>query len=274
MGRRAAKCVDFHAHDHEERGEEGPFVAGHRAPRRAISPRPRTGHPPEHRGMGAAVEQAKGKRGGGGGGGAAPPLGVHAGAGWAELHLVLTAGDIGRHSRGRAVSARLRTTSAASPCSLGRSARLTVRCSSALKRIRALAWSRLRDEAVSNRCAEVVDSSAALRSVSPQTSVRWSIPVGRAPDVVSGKSSKSLSVTRLAGGHGRKGTTYPTSSASFVRACSVPGYGPPELGWPVCAGPLAAAQSLRLRPRATDEACGSLPTVGAMGGHRGTRASG
>jgi len=48
--------------------------------------------------MGAAVEQAKGK---GGGGGAAPPLGVHAGAGWAELHLVLTAGDIGRHSRGR-----------------------------------------------------------------------------------------------------------------------------------------------------------------------------
>jgi len=34
------------------------------------------------------------------------------------------------------------------------------------------------------------------------------------------------------------------------------------------------AQSLRLRPRATDEACGSLPTVGAMGGHRGTRASG
>jgi len=173
-----------------------------------------------------------------------------------------------------AVSARLRTTSADSPCSLGRSARLTVRCSSALKRIRALAWSRLRNEAVRNRCAEVVDSSAALRSGSPQTSVRWSIPVGRAPDVVSGKSSKSLSVARLAGGHGRKGTTYPTRSASFVRACSVPGHGPPELGWPVCAGPLAAAQSLRLRLRATDEACGSLPTVGAMGGHRGTRASG
>jgi len=34
-------------------------------------------------------------------GGAAPPLGVYAGAGWAELHLVLTAGYIGRHSRGR-----------------------------------------------------------------------------------------------------------------------------------------------------------------------------
>jgi len=66
MGRRAAKCVDLHAHDHEERGEEGPFVAGHRVPRRAISPRPRTGHPPEHRRMGAAVEQAKGKGGGGG----------------------------------------------------------------------------------------------------------------------------------------------------------------------------------------------------------------
>ena len=84
---------------HEERGEEGLLVAAHCAPRRAISPRPRTGHLPEHRGMGAAVEQAKGK--GGGGGGAAPQLGVHAGAGWAELHLVLTAGDIGRHSRGR-----------------------------------------------------------------------------------------------------------------------------------------------------------------------------
>jgi len=66
VGRRAAKCVDLHAHDHEERGEEGPFVAGHRAPRRAINSRPRTGHPPEHRGMGAAVEQAKGKGGGGG----------------------------------------------------------------------------------------------------------------------------------------------------------------------------------------------------------------
>jgi len=40
VGRRAAKCVDLHAHDHKEKGEEGPFVAGHRAPRRAISPRP------------------------------------------------------------------------------------------------------------------------------------------------------------------------------------------------------------------------------------------
>jgi len=29
-------------------------------------------------------------------------------------------------------------------------------------------------------------------------------------------------------------------------------------GRSVCAGPLAAAQSLRLRPRATDEACGSF----------------
>ena len=47
--------------------------------------------------MGAAVEQAKGK---GEGGGAAPPLGVHAGVGWAELILGLTAGDISRHSRG------------------------------------------------------------------------------------------------------------------------------------------------------------------------------
>jgi len=161
-----------------------------------------------------------------------------------------------------------------SPCSLRRSARLAVRWSSALKRIHALAWSRLWDEAVRNTCAEVVDSSAALRSGSPQTSGRWSIPVGRAPDVVSGKSSHSLALARSAGRHGREGSTYPTSSASFVRACSVPGHGPPELGWPVCAGRLAAAQSLRLRPRATDEACGSLPTVGAMGGHRRTRASG
>jgi len=101
VGLRAAQCVDLHAHDHEERGEEGPFVAGHRAPRRVICPRPlklgiRLG---TGEGMGAAGEQAKGK--GEGGRGAAPPLGLHAGAGWAELHLVLTAGDIGRHSRGR-----------------------------------------------------------------------------------------------------------------------------------------------------------------------------
>jgi len=148
-----------------------------------------------------------------------------------------------------------------------------VRCSSALKRIRALAWSRLWDEAVRNRCAEVVHSSAALRSGSPQTSGRWSIPVGWAPDVVSGKSSHSLALARSAGAHGRKGTTYLTSSSSSIRVCSVPRHGPPEPGWPVCAGLPAAAQSLRLRPRATDEARGSLPTVGAMGGHRGTRAS-
>jgi len=173
-----------------------------------------------------------------------------------------------------AVSVRLRMTSADSPCSLGRSARLTVRCASALKRIRALAWSRLWDEAVRNRCAEVVDSSAALRSGSPQTSLRWSIPVGRSPDVVSGKSSKSLSVARSAGAHGRKGTTYLTSSSSFVGVCLLPRHGPPKPGWPVCAGLPAAAQSLRLRPRATDEARGSLPKVGAMGGHRGTRALG
>ena len=70
---------------------------------------------------------------------------------------------------------------------------------SALKCIRALAWSRLWDEAVRNTCAEVVDSSAALRSGSPQTSGRWSIPVGRAPDVVSGKSSHSLALARSAG---------------------------------------------------------------------------
>jgi len=150
-----------------------------------------------------------------------------------------------------------------------------VRCPSALKCIRALAWSRLWDQAVRNRCAKVVeDSSAALRSGSPQTSGRWSIPVGRAPDVVSGKSSHSLALARSAGAHGRKGTTYLTSSSSFVGVCLLPRHGPPKPGWPVCAGPLAAAQSLRLRPRATDEACGSLPTVGAMGGHRGTRASG
>jgi len=173
-----------------------------------------------------------------------------------------------------AVSARLRTTSADSPYSLGRSARLTARCSSALKRIRALAWSRLRDEAVRNRCAEVVDSSAALRSGSPQTSGRWSIPVGRAPDVVSGKSSHSIALARSAGGHGRKGTTYPTSSSSSVCVCLLPRSGAPDPGWLVCAGPPAAAQSLRLRPRGTDEACGSLPTVGAMGGHSGTRTSG
>jgi len=173
-----------------------------------------------------------------------------------------------------AASAKSRTMLADSPCSLRCSARLAVRWSSALKRIHALAWSRLWDEAVRNTCAEVVDSSAALRSGSPQTSGRWSIPVGRAPDVVSGKSSHSLALAHSAGRQGREGSKYPTSSASFVRACSVPGHGPPELGWPVCAGPLAAAQSLRLRPRATDEACGSLPMVGAMGGHRGTRASG
>jgi len=65
--RRTAKCVDLHGHDHEERGDEGPVVAGHRTPRRMINPLPRTGHPPEHREMGAAVEQAKGKGGGGGG---------------------------------------------------------------------------------------------------------------------------------------------------------------------------------------------------------------
>jgi len=71
VGRRAAKRVDLHDHDHEERGEEDLLVAGHRALRRASSPRPRTGHPSEHRGMGAASEQAKGgwKGGGGGGGG-------------------------------------------------------------------------------------------------------------------------------------------------------------------------------------------------------------
>jgi len=126
-----------------------------------------------------------------------------------------------------AVSARLRTTLTDSPRSLGRSARLTVRCSSALKCIRALAWSRLPDEAVRNRCAEVVDSSAALRSGSPQTSVRWSIPVGRAPDTVSGKSSKSLSVARLAGGHRSEGSIYLTNGASFTGACLLLRHEPP-----------------------------------------------
>ena len=56
-----------------------------------------------------------------------------------------------------AVSAKSRTTSADSPCSLRRSSHRAVRCSSALKRIRTLAWSRLWDEAVRNRCAEVVE---------------------------------------------------------------------------------------------------------------------
>jgi len=100
----------------------------------------------------------------------------------------------------------------------------------------------------------------------------------RAPDVVSGKSSHSLALARSAGGHGRKGTTYPTtyptSSSSSVCVCLLPRRGAPDPGWLVCAGPPAAAQSLRLRPRATDEACKSLPTVGVMGGHSGTRASG
>ena len=112
---------------------------------------------------------------------------------------------------------------------------------SALKCIRALAWSRLWNEAVRNRCAEVVDSSAALRSGSPQTSGRWSIPVGREPDVVSGKSSHSIALARSAGAHGRKGTTYLTSSSSSIRVCSLPRHGPPKHGWPVCAGLPAAA---------------------------------
>ena len=102
-----------------------------------------------------------------------------------------------------AVSAKSRTTLADSPCSLRRSARLAVRWSSALKRIHALAWSRLWDEAVRNRCAEVVDSSAALRSGSPQTSGRWSIPVGQAPDVVS--QVLALASTRALGGRAREG---------------------------------------------------------------------
>jgi len=47
-------------------------------------------------------QRARGEGGGGGGGGGLQrPHCVHAGTGWAELHLVLTAGDIGRHSRGR-----------------------------------------------------------------------------------------------------------------------------------------------------------------------------
>ena len=81
--------------------------------------------------------------------------------------------------------------------------------------------------------------------------------MGRAPDVVSDKSSHSLALARSADWHGREGSTYSTSSTSFVGVCLLPRHGPPELGWPVCAGPPAAAQSLRLRPRATDEARGS-----------------
>jgi len=118
--------------------------------------------------MGAAVEQAKGR---GGGGVQRPHLAcrqARAGRNYTSSSLLATSTDTVEG----AVSARLRTTPADSPCSLGRSARLTVRCSSALKRIRAPVWSRLRDEAVRNRCAEVVDSNAALRSGSPQTSVR------------------------------------------------------------------------------------------------------
>ena len=155
-----------------------------------------------------------------------------------------------------AVLARLRTTSANSPCSLRRSARLTVRCSSALKRIRALAWSGLRDEAVRNRCAEAVDSSAALRSGSPQTSGRWSIPVGWAPDVVSGKSSHSLALARSAGAHGRKGTTYPTSSSSCVCVCLLPRRGAPDPGWLVCAAPLATRCGTKSAPQTSRDKCG------------------
>jgi len=155
--RRTAKRVDLHGHDHEERGEGGLLVAGHRAPRRAISPWPRTGrtgHPPEQRGMGAAGEQAKG-RGGGGGGCSAPTACMQARAGRNCIlsSLLATSADTVEG----AVSAKSRTTSADSPCSLRRSSHRAVRCSSALKRIRTLAWSRLWDEAVRNRCAEVVE---------------------------------------------------------------------------------------------------------------------
>jgi len=187
------------------------------------------------------ARQLGGGRGRGGGGGCSAPT-------WRACRRGLGGTTPRPHCRRHpadtvegAVSARLRTTSADSPCSLGRSARLTVRCSSALKCIRALAWSRLQDEAVRNRCAEVVDSSAALRSGSPQTSGRWSIPVGRAPDVVSGKSSHSLALARSAGGHGRKGTTYPTSSSSSVCVCLLPRRGASDPDWLVCAGPPAAA---------------------------------
>jgi len=151
--RRAAKRVDIHGHNREERGEEGLLVAGHRAPRRAISsPRPRTGHAPEHRGMGAAGEQAKGR---GGGVCSAPTACMQARAGrnCTLSSLLATSADTVEG----AVSAKSRTTSADSPCSLRRSSHRAVRCSSALKRIRTLAWSRLWDEAVRNRCAEVVE---------------------------------------------------------------------------------------------------------------------
>jgi len=111
-------------------------------------------------------------------------------------------------------------------------------------------------------CAEAVLCILALSSASLQTSeslenpAKWAHGGG-----VSGKSQISSDHARSAGGHGSEGSTYPTSSASFVGACLPTRHGTPELGWPVCAGLPAAAQSLRLRPRATDEACGSLPQL-------------
>jgi len=97
-GRRAAKRVDLHNHitKSEERRDSLSLPIALRAERSVLGLELdiclSTGE--------WARQLSRQRARGGGGGGAAPPLGVHAGAGWAELHLVLTAGDIGRHSRG------------------------------------------------------------------------------------------------------------------------------------------------------------------------------
>ena len=95
VGRRAAKCVDLHAHDHEEMSDPLLLATALRAERSVLGLELDT-----RLSTGEWARQLSRQRAGGEGG-AAPPFGVHAGAGWAELHLVLTAGDIGRHSRGR-----------------------------------------------------------------------------------------------------------------------------------------------------------------------------
>ena len=200
---------------------------------------------------------------------------MHAGAGWAGRHLVITAGDIGGPRRGRwpgrvvpVVGQQL-----LHDCALP-AHHLALSWGRFPKIICGVKSSQLRGGAVRIGCAEAVPFILALSSASLQTFESLENPAKWAHGGVSGKSQISSDLARSAGGHGSEGSTYPTSSASFVGACLPTRHGTPELGWPVCAGPPAAAQSLRLRPRGTDEACGSLPTVGAMGGHSGTRTSG
>jgi len=98
--------------------------------------------------MGAAGEQAQGKGGGGGGCSALIAcMQARAGRNYTLSSLLATSADTVEG----AVSAKSRTTLADSPCSLQRSACLAVMWSSALKRIPALAWSRLWDKAVLGR---------------------------------------------------------------------------------------------------------------------------